>query len=215
MLSSRKMAAVASVIGLVKPRLSFVASILSRRTTCPSRSDLTRLVASSFSSSDSQRAVSGRSVSVTNAIRETPIVIIPSMTKIIRHPCKDPRCGNFKMAEASNPPMAPLKGAMVIHKPRRNVSSDRRYHLDNAYAHPGITPASKIPRRKRTAHACDRVFTNAVAIDTAPKPKVVRGRNQPGPTRVKLAQSRTVGRKCVPINLQQIVAGISKIMYEM
>lgn len=69
--------------------------------------------------------------------------------------------------------------------------------LDRLYSCPGMTPASKIPSKKRTAHACARVCTKAVPIEQMPKPNVVAGRNHPG-----------------PMILQQIVAGISKMMYE-
>lgn len=87
---------------------------------------------------------------------------------------------------------------MTIHSPSLNVNSDLRYHLDRKYAPPGITPASKMPSKKRTAHACARLRTKAVAMEQIPKPSVVAGKNQPG-----------------PMILQRIVAGISKIMYEM
>jgi hypothetical protein len=60
---------------------------------------------------------------------------------------------------------------------------------------PGSIPASKIPRTKRTPEAWASVFTNAVPIDEIPKPKEVRGMNQPG-----------------PIHLQRMFAGISNMM---
>lgn len=70
--------------------------------------------------------------------------------------------------------------------------------LEHLRAYPGMTPASKVPSKKRTAHAWARVCTNAVPREQMPNPSVVAGRNHPG-----------------PMTLQQIVAGISKMMYEM
>lgn len=60
---------------------------------------------------------------------------------------------------------------------------------------PGNIPASKIPRTKRTPEACASECTNAVPIDEIPKPREVRGINQPG-----------------PIHLQRMFAGISNRM---
>ena len=78
-LSSRKMKDVASVTGLKMPESSFFVSILSSTAVVPTRSDLMRAIASSFSSADSHRAVSGLSVSVIKAISDMPIVMMPSM----------------------------------------------------------------------------------------------------------------------------------------
>nr|GFD60733.1 hypothetical protein [Tanacetum cinerariifolium] len=78
-----KISEVDRVIGLAKPRLILLASILSRRADWARRSDLTRSIASCFCSSVSQRAVSGRSVRVTKATRATPMVKMPSMAKIL------------------------------------------------------------------------------------------------------------------------------------
>lgn len=65
MLLSKKTAAVERVMGLRIPRRSFFLSILSNTCVWPTRSDLTRAMAMSFSAWVSQRAVSGRSVRVT------------------------------------------------------------------------------------------------------------------------------------------------------
>jgi hypothetical protein len=68
MLSSRKMAEVDSVTGLRIPAEIFAMSILSSTSVVPRRSALMRLIARVFSSSVSQRAVSGRSVRVADDV---------------------------------------------------------------------------------------------------------------------------------------------------
>lgn len=75
----QKTKAVDRVTGLRMPRRSLVLSSLSRTWVWPTRSDLTRAMARSFSSWVSQRAVCGRSVRVRNETRDSPMVIIPSM----------------------------------------------------------------------------------------------------------------------------------------
>lgn len=77
------MNAVQRVTGLKIPRRTFLMSILSRTSVVPTRSDLTRAIARSFSSCESHLAVAGRSVRVTKAMTERPQVMIPSMAKII------------------------------------------------------------------------------------------------------------------------------------
>lgn len=64
-LLQKKAKDVASVMGLVMPARSLVLSILSRTVVVARRSDFMRFTARRFSSSESQRAVSGRSVRVT------------------------------------------------------------------------------------------------------------------------------------------------------
>lgn len=78
------MEAVARVTGLRMPRSNLVVSSLSRTSVVARRSDLTRAMARSFSSCESQRAVAGRSVKVRKAMRARPQVIVPSMAKIMR-----------------------------------------------------------------------------------------------------------------------------------
>lgn len=130
MFTNKKLAAVACVTGFVKPRFSLTPSILSSSTACARRSDLTRLMAISFSSSDIQRAVSGLSVMVKYARRASIIVMIPSMANIICHPCNEPNDLSFRMPEATRHPNAQDNGAIVIHKPRRKVNSERLYHRE-------------------------------------------------------------------------------------
>ena len=79
------MKAVARVTGLKMPRRILATSSLSRTSVAARRSDLTRAMARSFSSSVSHLAVAGRSVKVKNAMMARPQVMMPSMAKIIRH----------------------------------------------------------------------------------------------------------------------------------
>jgi hypothetical protein len=60
---------------------------------------------------------------------------------------------------------------------------------------PGIIPASKTPRRKRTPEALWISFTKAVQMEQIPKPREIDGINHPG-----------------PIHLQAMFEGISKMM---
>ena len=55
------------------------------------RSDFTRAIARSFSASVSHLAVSGRSVRVKKPMRDKQIVMMPSIPKIIRQECKEPK----------------------------------------------------------------------------------------------------------------------------
>jgi hypothetical protein len=79
MLSSKKMKAVARVTGLKIPFRILGTSSLSRTSVDPTRSDLIRAIARSFSSCVSHLAVAGRSVKVKKAIRDRPMVMMPSI----------------------------------------------------------------------------------------------------------------------------------------
>lgn len=120
MLSSKKIQAVASVFGLAMPRLNLVLSSFSTTSLAPTFSDLTRAIASTgnnhisslngyleavlrFSSSDSHFAVSGRSVSVKNAMSARPQVMMPSIRKILRQLVMLPISAVLRIAPASRP----------------------------------------------------------------------------------------------------------------
>lgn len=81
MLLRQKMKAVVRTAGLKMPRNVFFLSSLSRTSLCPTRSDLTRAMARSFSACVSHRAVSGLSVRVKKEMIERRHVMMPSMAK--------------------------------------------------------------------------------------------------------------------------------------
>lgn len=108
------MKAVDRVTGEKRPLIILVVSILSRTSVVPTRSDLTRAMANSFSSCESQRAVSGRSVNVKKAITEIQTVIMPSIAKIMRQVCRPAKDLSVRIAEAKRPPNAPASGAEKV-----------------------------------------------------------------------------------------------------
>jgi hypothetical protein len=130
MLSSKKMNDVPSTTGLKIPASNFFLSILSRTSVVPTRSDLIRAMASSFSSAVNHFADEGRSVSVKNAMSDRPQVMIPSMIKIIRHVVRLPTLSRVRIPEAKRPPKAPARGAITMYMDRRKASSLRLYHRD-------------------------------------------------------------------------------------
>jgi len=108
------MKAVARTVGLKIPRRVFFLSSLSSTLFWPTRSDLIRAMAKSFSAWDSQRAVCGRSVRVKKAMMEMMQVTMPSIAKIIRHLFSEPNDSRLRMAEASKPPKAPARGEATM-----------------------------------------------------------------------------------------------------
>ena len=130
MLSSKKMNEVPSTTGLKMPASNFFLSILSRTSVVPTRSDLMRAIANSFSSAVNHFADDGRSVSVKKAISDKPQVIIPSMMNIMRHVVRLPTLSRVRIPEASRPPKAPARGAITMYSDRRKASSLRRYQRD-------------------------------------------------------------------------------------
>lgn len=78
-LFNKKIKAVAIVTGLKMPLIILGVSSVSRTSVAPTRSDLIRATARSFSSWVSHFAVAGRSVKVKKAIRDSPMVMMPSM----------------------------------------------------------------------------------------------------------------------------------------
>lgn len=129
MLSKRKMRDTVRVTGFQIPDQIFFLSSLSR--TAPAvRSDWIRATANTFSSAESHRAVSGRSVRVRKATRARPTVMIPSIPKIIRQSVREPKRLRVRIPEAKRPPKAPARGAMTMYMLRRKANSLRRYHLD-------------------------------------------------------------------------------------
>jgi len=67
--------------------------------------------------------VSGRSVTTTRATSAKVIVMMPSMAKIICHPLVLPKRSSFKIALASSPLAAPLRGAMTMYRLSLNANS--------------------------------------------------------------------------------------------
>lgn len=114
MFVKRKMKDVDMVTGERMPRKTLVQEILSRLSVTPTRSDLTRAIAMSFSSGESQRAVSGRSVMVKKAMIASPQVMMPSTAKIIRQLRREPTLSSVRMADASSPPKAPAKDPIAM-----------------------------------------------------------------------------------------------------
>ena len=94
------------------------------------RSDFTLAMARSFSSAVSHRAVAGRSVKVKKAMRERPMVIMPSIAKIILQLVRLPTLSSVRIAEARRPPKAPAKGAMTMYNDKRKANSLLRYHRE-------------------------------------------------------------------------------------
>ena len=129
-LSSRKMKEVAIVTGLKRPFAILAVSTLSSTSFWPTRSDLTRAMARSFSAWVSQRAVSGRSVSVTKEISARQQVTMPSIAKIILQRVREPKESSVRIADANNPPKAPARGAMTMYSDSLKASSERLYQRD-------------------------------------------------------------------------------------
>lgn len=76
------------------------------------------------------RAVAGRSVSVRKDISDKPMVMIPSIAKIMRHLCRVPKPGRLRIPDANRPPKAPAKGDMTMKRDSLKASSERRYQRD-------------------------------------------------------------------------------------